>query len=242
MGWMNDTLDYLRHDPVHRRYHHNKLTFGQLYAYTENFVLPLSHDEVVHGKGSLLGKMPGDEWQRFANLRLLLAYQMTSPGKKLLFMGGELGQPGEWHSAEELPWWLLQYPLHAGVQRLTRDLNRLYRELPALHELDFSGEGFQWIDCHDADQSVLSWVRRARDGGHVVVAANFTPVPRTGYRLGMPHAGDYVERFNSDSALYGGGDSGNGGRVHAEALPWMGLPASVELTLPPLAVLLLTPA
>ncbi|HPB91688.1 MAG TPA: 1,4-alpha-glucan branching protein GlgB [Rugosibacter sp.] len=242
MGWMNDTLHYMQQDPVHRRYHHNQLTFGQLYAYSENFVLPLSHDEVVHGKSSLLGKMPGDEWQRFANLRLLLAYQIASPGKKLLFMGAEIGQSSEWHAAEELPWHLLQYPLHAGVQQLSRDLNHLYLHTPALHELDFSGEGFEWIDCHDADQSVLSWLRRARDGSHVVVVANFTPVPRHGYRLGVPQATDYVERMNSDSTLYGGGDMGNGGRVRADPLPWMGQPASVELVLPPLALLVLMPA
>ncbi|TAJ18405.1 MAG: 1,4-alpha-glucan branching enzyme, partial [Rugosibacter sp.] len=242
MGWMNDTLHYLRQDPVHRRYHHEQLTFGQLYAYSENFVLPLSHDEVVHGKGSLLGKMPGDEWQRFANLRLLLAYQMAAPGKKLLFMGAEIGQPWEWRVAEELPWHLLQYPLHAGVQRLARDLNHFYQNTPALHELDFSSEGFQWIDCHDADQSVISWLRRARDGSYAIVVANFTPVPRYGYRLGVPHVIDYIERINSDSLLYGGSDAGNGGRVHADSLPWMGQHASVELVLPPLAILVLLPA
>ncbi|PKO83715.1 MAG: 1,4-alpha-glucan branching enzyme [Betaproteobacteria bacterium HGW-Betaproteobacteria-11] len=241
MGWMNDTLEYLRRDPVHRRFHHQQLTFGQLYAYSENFVLPLSHDETVHGKGSLLGKMPGDAWQRFANLRLLLAYQMTAPGKKLLFMGGEFGQPWEWRAGEELPWYLLQFPPHAGLQRLVRDLNRLYRDIPALHDLDFCSEGFQWIDCHDADQSVVSWLRRARDGSHVVVALNFTPLPRHGYRLGVPQAGTYVERLNSDAALYGGGNLGNGGRVQAGTREWMGQPASLELTLPPLAALVLLP-
>jgi 1,4-alpha-glucan branching enzyme len=188
MGWMNDTLDYMAHDPVYRRYCHERLTFGQLYAYSENFVLPLSHDEVVHGKSSLLGKMPGDEWQRFANLRLLLAYQMLAPGKKLQFMGAELGQPWEWRAGEELPWQLLQYPLHAGVKSLVRELNLLYRGEAALHELDFSPDGFQWIDCHDADQSVISWLRRSRDGRHAVVVLNFTPVPRHGYRLGVPQA------------------------------------------------------
>jgi len=242
MGWMNDTLDYLQHDPVYRRYSHERLTFGQLYAYSENFVLPLSHDEVVHGKSSLLGKMPGDEWQRFANLRLLLAYQMTAPGKKLQFMGAELGQSWEWRAGEELPWYLLQYPLHAGVQALTRELNRLYVGEPALHELDFSPEGFQWIDCHDADQSVVSWVRRGRDGRHAVVVLNFTPVPRRNYRLGVPLAQDYVERLNTDSAHYGGSDMGNGGRVCAEPRSWMGFPASLSLTLPPLAALVLLPA
>ncbi len=241
MGWMNDTLDYLRNDPVHRRYHHERLTFGQLYAYSENFVLPLSHDEVVHGKGSLLGKMPGDEWQRFANLRLLLAYQMMAPGKKLLFMGAEIGQSWEWRAGEEMPWHLLQYPLHAGVQRLVRDLNHLHVHEPALHDLDFSPDGFQWIDCHDADQSVVSWLRRSRDGRHVVVVLNFTPVPRQAYRLGVPQGGNYVERLNSDSSHYGGGDLGNGGGVQAETLPWMGQPFSVSLSLPPLAALVLSP-
>jgi 1,4-alpha-glucan branching enzyme len=242
MGWMNDSLEYMAQDPVYRRYHHERLTFGQLYAYSENFVLPLSHDEVVHGKRSLLGKMPGDEWQRFANLRLLMAYQMTAPGKKLQFMGGELGQPWEWRPAEELPWPLLQYPLHAGVQNLVRELNRLYVAEPALHQLDFSPEGFQWIDCHDADQSVVSWLRRGRDGRHAVVVLNFTPVPRHGYRLGVPQAADYIERLNTDSTHYGGSDLGNGGRVTAQAQAWMGFPASLVLSLPPLAALVLLPA
>jgi 1,4-alpha-glucan branching enzyme len=242
MGWMNDTLDYMAHDPVYRRYNHERLTFGQLYAYSENFVLPLSHDEVVHGKSSLLGKMPGDEWQRFANLRLLLAYQMMAPGKKLQFMGAELGQTWEWRAGEELPWHLLQYPLHAGVKALVRDLNRLYVGEAALHELDFSPEGFQWIDCHDADQSVVAWLRRGRDGRHAVVVLNFTPVPRHDYRLGVPLEQDYLERMNTDSAHYGGSDLGNGGRVTAQARAWMGFPASVSLTLPPLAALVLLPA
>jgi 1,4-alpha-glucan branching enzyme len=242
MGWMNDTLDYMEHDPIYRRYNHERLTFGQLYAYSENFVLPLSHDEVVHGKRSLLGKMPGDEWQRFANLRLLLAYQMTAPGKKLQFMGAELGQPWEWRPAEELPWQLLQFPFHAGIKELTRELNHLYVGEAALHELDFSSLGFQWIDCHDSDQSVVSWLRHARDGSHVVVVLNFTPIPRHGYRLGVPRTGIYRERVNTDSALYGGSDLGNGGHVNAEAQPWMGFPASLTLTLPPLAALILLPA
>ena len=241
MGWMNDTLDYLHQDPIHRRYHHDRLTFGQLYAYSENFVLPLSHDEVVHGKGSLLDKMPGDEWQRFANLRLLLAYQIAAPGKKLLFMGAEIGQPWEWRDSEELPWHFLQQAPHLGVQRLTADLNRFYRDEPALHDLDFSVDGFRWIDCHDADHSVVSWIRQTRDGRHVVVVVNFTPVPRRGYRLGVPAAGTYVERINTDSAYYGGSDLGNGGGVSTEPQSWMGLPASVVLTLPPLAALVLMP-
>jgi 1,4-alpha-glucan branching enzyme len=240
MGWMNDTLDYLRQDPVYRRFHHDRLTFGQIYAYSENFVLPLSHDEVVHGKGSLLGKMPGDEWQRFANLRLLLAYQALVPGKKLLFMGCEIGQPWEWRDREELPWHLLQYGPHAGVQRLAADLNRLHAAESSLHDLDFSPEGFRWIDCHDADQSVISWLRRARDGRFAVVIFNFTPVPRRGYRVGVPATGRYAERLNTDSAHYGGSDAGNGGSVETEARAWMGFPASLVLDLPPLAALVLT--
>jgi 1,4-alpha-glucan branching enzyme len=241
MGWMNDTLSYLAHDPVHRRYHHDRLTFGQLYAYTENFLLPLSHDEVVHGKRSLLDKMPGDGWRKFANLRLLLAYQATTPGKKLLFMGGEFGQGREWRVAGELDWDLLATDWHRGVQACAADLNRLYRDLPALHELDFDPAGFQWIDCHDADHSVLCFLRRASDGGCVVVALNFTPVPREGYRIGVPFMGVYRELFNSDSRFYRGSDIGNGAGVHAERLEWMGFPCSLVLTLPPLAAIVLRP-
>jgi 1,4-alpha-glucan branching enzyme len=241
MGWMNDTLAYLREDPVHRRYHHDLLTFGQLYAYSENFLLPLSHDEVVHGKGSLLDKMPGDAWQKFANLRLLLTYQMTAPGKKLSFMGNEFGQGREWDDAAELDWSLLGISWHRGVQQLTADLNHLYRSLPALHELDFEAQGFRWIDCHDADSSVVSFVRYARDGSFVVVALNFTPIPRHGYRLGMPRAGEFAELFNSDSRHFGGSDLGNAGGITAAAEPHMGYPASVAVTLPPLAGLILAP-
>jgi 1,4-alpha-glucan branching enzyme len=241
MGWMNDTLDYFANDPIHRRFHHDRLTFGQLYAYTENFVLPISHDEVVHGKGSLLGKMPGDEWQRFANLRALLTYQMTAPGKKLLFMGCELAQSNEWRDREELPWQLLQWPGHQGTQCLVRDLNRLYAELPALHDQDFSSDGFSWIDCHDADQSVISWLRYARDGSFVIVVLNLTPVPRQGYRIGVPVAGNYRELLNSDSHYYGGSDLGNDGILAATGKPWMGRPASLVLTLPPLAGVVFAP-
>jgi 1,4-alpha-glucan branching enzyme len=239
MGWMNDTLRYIHHDPIHRRFHHGELTFGQLYAYTENFVLPFSHDEVVHGKGSLLGKMPGDGWQQFANLRLLLAYQATTPGKKLNFMGNEFGQGREWSEARELDWELLQQPLQRGVQALCRDLNRLHREVAALHELDFDYDGFRWVDCHDSDQSVLSFLRYARDRSHVVVVLNFTPVVRHGYRIGVPEAGRYIEILNTDSAYFGGSNVGNGAGLDARADPWMGLPGSVELTLPPLACVVL---
>jgi len=239
MGWMNDTLSYFKQDPVYRRYHHQQLTFGQLYAYTENFVLPLSHDEVVHGKRSLLDKMPGDAWQKFANLRLLFTYQLTSPGKKLNFMGNEIAQGLEWGDGRELDWGLLTREVHRGVQNCQRDLNHLYRTLPALHELDFSGEGFRWIDCHDNDQSTLSFVRQARDGRFAVVALNFTPVPRTHYRLGVPSLGRYREIFNSDSEFYGGSNLGNGMAINADAESWMGYPASISLTLPPLAGVIL---
>ncbi len=239
MGWMNDTLSYMHEDPVHRRWHHNRLTFGQLYAYTENFILPLSHDEVVHGKGSLVAKMPGDAWQQFANLRLLLAWQLASPGKKLNFMGNEFGQGREWRVGWELDWGLLNIDWHAGIQRLARDLNHFYRNDPALHGLDFESGGFHWLDCNDADHSVLSLFRRASDGQCTIVVLNFTPVPRHGYRLGVPMAGYYREILNTDSALYGGSNAGNGGGLNSEPQPWMGQPNSIVLTLPPLAGILL---
>jgi 1,4-alpha-glucan branching enzyme len=240
MGWMNDTLSYMVENPVHRRFHHDKLTFGQLYAYTENFVLPFSHDEVVHGKRSLLGKMPGDAWQQFANLRLLFTYQMTYPGKKLNFMGNEFAQGREWNSSRELDWYQLSYKQHSSVQAALRDLNHLYGNIPALHQLDFSPEGFAWIDCHDADNSVISYVRRACDGSFVLVVLNFTPVPRTGYRIGVPSSGPYHEIFNSDSSHYGGGNMGNMGEIDTSGQPWMGLPDSVIITLPPLAGIILS--
>jgi 1,4-alpha-glucan branching enzyme len=235
MGWMNDTLGYFKHDPIHRRYHHNELTFGQLYAYSENFVMPFSHDEVVHGKGSLLSKMPGDAWQKFANLRLLLTYQMTSPGKKLNFMGNEFAQGREWQSKWELEWWQLGNELHRGIQNLTHDLNQLYRNIPALHDLDFEPKGFSWVDCNDAEHSVLSFQRRSRDGSSIIVALNLTPVPRKRYRIGLPEQRKYREVLNSDSQFYAGSNLGNAGSIIAEAIPWMGLPYSAEITLPPLA-------
>ncbi|MDD5364593.1 MAG: 1,4-alpha-glucan branching protein GlgB [Gallionellaceae bacterium] len=241
MGWMNDTLSYASLDPVYRRYNHNNLTFGQLYAYSENFVLPFSHDEVVHGKSSLLGKMPGDAWQKFANLRLLFAYQLSSPGKKLNFMGNEIGQGREWNDGGELDWDLLKIGWHEGVQRCLKDLNRLYRELPQLHDQDFNFDGFGWIDCHDADQSVLSFLRRDRNGRTVICAFNFTPVPRDGYRIGCPAPGMWREIFNSDSEWYGGSNTGNGTGLLAEEQPWMGFQHSLVITLPPLAgVILIT--
>jgi 1,4-alpha-glucan branching enzyme len=235
MGWMNDTLAYISLDPVYRRYNHNNLTFGQLYAYTENFVLPFSHDEVVHGKQSLLGKMPGDAWQKFANLRLLFTYQLLSAGKKLNFMGNEFAQGREWSTQGGLDWALLEIDWHAGVKKCLRDLNHLYRDLPPLHELDFYSEGFAWIDCHDADQSILSFQRRDKHGRAVIVALNFTPVPRDGYRIGAPAGGFWREIFNSDSDFYGGGNLGNGAGLMTEELPWMGYPQSLVITLPPLA-------
>jgi 1,4-alpha-glucan branching enzyme len=240
MGWMNDTLSYMLQNPVHRRFHHDQLTFGQLYAYTENFVLPFSHDEVVHGKGSLLSKMPGDAWQKFANMRLLFTYQMTYPGKKLNFMGNEFAQGREWNASRELDWYQLEYDQHRGVQSTLRDLNYLYRHIPALHELDFLPEGFAWIDCHDADNSVISYLRRACDGSFVLVALNFTPVVRTDYRIGVPVSGNYQEIFNSDSSFYGGTNLGNMGHIDAAATPWMGLPASIVITLPPLAGIIIS--
>jgi 1,4-alpha-glucan branching enzyme len=241
MGWMNDTLQYMHDDPVFRRYHHDKLTFSMLYAFSENFLLPFSHDEVVHGKGSLLNKMPGDEWQKHANLRLLYLYMFAHPGKKLLFMGCEFAQGREWASAETLDWYVLDYPLHQGMQRLVKDLNSFYQASRALHQHEFDWRGFEWIDCQDADQSVLSFVRRG-DDQHLVVVLNFTPVPRYGYRIGVPAGGVYHEALNSDSRHYGGSDLGNGGKVmQADNYPWMGREHSLELDLPPLAGIILQP-
>jgi 1,4-alpha-glucan branching enzyme len=243
MGWMHDVLAYMRLDPVHRSYHHNNLTFGLLYAWSENFVLPLSHDEVVHGKGSLLAKMPGDEWQRFANLRALYGFMYGHPGKKLLFMGGEFGQVAEWNHDRSLDWHLLEAgPFHRGVQRLIRDLNHLYRTERVLHELDCEPAGFQWIDGSDWQQSVVSFLRRARDPDDVIViACNFTPVPRHGYRIGVPRPGFYREALNTDAGAYGGANTGNAGGAASEPVPWQGQPHSLLLTLPPLAVLFLRP-
>ncbi len=243
MGWMHDVLDYMSRDPVHRKYHHNRLTFGLLYAFSENFILPLSHDEVVHGKASLLQKMPGDEWQRFANLRSLYGFMYGHPGKKLLFMGGEFAQSREWSHDRSLDWHLLdEGPFHRGVQRLVRDLNHLYRAEPALHELDFDPAGFQWIDCSDWEQSILAFLRRARvPSDCVVVACHFTPLVRHGYRVGVPREGFYRELLNTDAASYGGGNVGNAGGVRSEPIPAQGQPHSVVLTLPPLAVLFLKP-
>ena len=238
MGWMNDTLDYFSKDTIHRHYHHDLLTFSLLYAFTENFILPFSHDEVVHGKGSMLYKMPGDEWQRFANLRLLYCYMFTHPGKKLLFMGCEFGQGNEWNEAEQLDWYVLDFPLHRGVQNIIGDLNKLYCNTPALHKHDFDAQGFEWIDCHDASQSVLTYMRRDGDES-VLVILNFTPVPRHDYRIGVPAEGVYEEILNSDSEYYGGSNLGNGQHIQSQPQEWMNQPHSLELTLPPLASLIL---
>jgi len=235
MGWMHDTLEYMRREPVHRKFHHNLLTFRPMYAFSENFVLPLSHDEVVYGKGSLIRKMPGDDWQRFANLRLLFAYMYACPGKKLLFMGGEFGQWREWNHESGLDWDLLDQPLHAGLARFVQDVNRLYRENPALHQLDFEAHGFRWVDANDSEQSVLSFLRRGRDPGQQVLAAfNFTPVPRHGYRLGVPEGGFWREILNSDADVYGGGGQGNLGGVESEPTPWHGMPNQLTVSIPPL--------
>jgi 1,4-alpha-glucan branching enzyme len=242
MGWMHDTLKYFQHDPVYRKYAHDMLTFSLLYAFTENFILPLSHDEVAHGKGALIGKMPGDEWQQFANLRLLLGYLWTHPGKKMLFMGGEFGQKREWQHEESLEWHVLNYPRHSGVQRLVRDLNTLLRTRPALHDLDFASEGFQWIDCNNGDDSVLVFLRKARDGAGVVLAAcNLTPVPRENYRVGVPRGGRWRELLNTDAQEYGGSGVGNFGGVDASPQPCHGHSHSVALRLPPLAVVVFAP-
>ncbi len=242
MGWMNDTLRYMEKDPVYRKYDHGMLTFSLIYAFTENFILPLSHDEVVHGKRSLLDKMPGDMWQKFANLRLLLAYQWGHPGKKLLFMGGEFGQWEEWNHAQSLDWHLLQWSSHRGLQRLVADLNVVYRDQPALHQVDFDWQGFEWLELHDWENSGLAFLRRGRDPREqVVVACNFTPVPRHNYRIGVPTAGHYCEILNSDAEIYGGSNMGNYGGVWAVPEPHGGQKFHINLTLPPLSVVFLKP-
>lgn len=241
MGWMHDTLTYLSQDPVFRQYHHDKLTFGLLYAFSENFLLPLSHDEVVHGKGSLLNKMPGDDWQKRASLRLLFTYLFTYPGAKLLFMGGEFGQIREWSEARELDWGLLAQPEHEGLKKLVQDLNHLYVREVSLHGNGFGPDGFDWIDCHDSSQSVISFLRSAR-GERTVIVVNFTPVPRYRYRIGVPGSGPWQEVLNSDSEYYGGSNLGNPIPIPAESSPWMNREWSLELTVPPLAAIVLRPA
>ena len=244
MGWMHDTLAYFEHDPVHRKHHHHQLTFSLIYAFSENFILPLSHDEVVHGKGSLLGKMPGDPWQRLANLRSLYAYMWAHPGKKLLFMGGEIAQEREWDAEGSLDWHLLERPGHSGVQSLVRDLNAHYRAEPALWEVDFDPAGFRWLEANDGDNNVLAFLRLSRDGERrpIVCVGNFSPVPRYGYRVGLPKGGTWRELVNTDSTLYGGSGVGNLGSVQAESKPWHDQPFSAEVTLPPLGVVWFRPS
>lgn len=243
MGWMHDTLEYFSLEPVHRKYHQHNVTFGLVYAFTENFVLVLSHDEVVHGKKALLDKMPGDAWQRFANLRVLLGHMYGHPGKKMLFMGGEFGQWWEWNHEDSLQWHLLDNEPHRGLQQFVADLNHLYASQPALHEVDFDWNGFEWIDLHDCDQSTLTYIRRAKDPTDFIVCAlNFTPVPRENFRLGVPTEGYYQELLNSDSERYGGSNLNNGAGVYAEPVPWHGRPYSMVITLPPLAAVFLKPA
>jgi len=240
MGWMHDTLDYFSKDPIHRRYHHNELTFRMLYAFNENFVLPLSHDEVVYGKGSLIGKMRGDDWQKFANLRLLFAMMFAQPAKKLVFMGGEIAQWQEWNHDGSIEWDLLRYPPHEGVRRWVADLNALVRSNPALHQLDFDPSGFVWLNPNDSENSVLSFMRRARDPQDAVIAVfNCTPVPRHGYRIGVPTLGVWNEVLNSDAETYGGSGVGNLGSVETTPVPWHGQPRSLKLSLPPLGALFL---
>jgi 1,4-alpha-glucan branching enzyme len=240
MGWMHDTLKYLAHEPVHRKFHHHELTFRMIYAFHENFVLPLSHDEVVHGKGSLLAKMPGDDWQKFANLRLLYGYMYGMPGKKLLFMGGEFGQWNEWNHDESLDWPLTELPRHQSLQRWLAALNQVYAAEPALHQLDCDSAGFEWIDANDSDESVISFLRLVpTHGDTVVVVCNFTPVPREQYHLGVPRGGYWREILNSDALEYGGSGMGNLGGVHASSIGSHGRACSLSLTLPPLAVVFL---
>jgi 1,4-alpha-glucan branching enzyme len=242
MGWMNDTLEYFSKEPVHRKYHHNNLTFSLLYAFSENFVLVLSHDEVVHGKRSLLNKMPGDTWQKFANLRLLHGFLSCHPGKKLSFMGGEFGQWDEWNHDTSLDWHLIRFTPHRSLQKFVMDINHLYRSEPSLYEVDFDYHGFEWIDFRDTDNSIISFIRKAKDTrDFLVVVFNFTPVPRSGYRIGVPEHCFYREMLNSDSRLYGGSDMGNSGGLHSDEIPWHGRPCSILVTLPPLSMVVFKP-
>jgi 1,4-alpha-glucan branching enzyme len=240
---MHDTLEYVQHDPIHRRFHHHQLTFSLAYAFSENFILPLSHDEVVHGKGSLVDKMPGDKWQRLANLRSLYGYMWSHPGKKLLFMGQEFAQEAEWSEERSLDWHLLEDSQHAGVQALVRDLNRAYRDEPALWEVDSDPAGFYWLEANDADANVVAFCRTSKDHERVVACVcNLSPVPREGYRLGLPRSGHWRELINTDADTYGGANVGNMGGVEAEGIPWHSQPFSAQVTLPPLGMLWLVPA
>jgi len=239
MGWMNDTLAYLKRDPIHRHFHHNEMTFSLIYCFNEQFILSLSHDEVVHGKGTLLEKIPGDDWQKFANLRLLYGYQYAIPGKKLIFMGCEFGQWSEWKYDGELDWTLQQYPPHEGLQHFVADLNRLYKDHPALHELDCDPTGFSWIAADDAAKSIYTFCRTSRAQQSIVVVANFTPTPHTHYRVGVPESGNYVEILNSDAEVYGGSNIGNPGSLTTHDQASHGRPFSLELNIPPLAIMML---
>ncbi|MCB0593788.1 MAG: alpha amylase C-terminal domain-containing protein, partial [Phaeodactylibacter sp.] len=241
MGWMHDTLSYFKHDPIHRQYHHNEITFSLVYAFSENFMLPLSHDEVVHGKGSLIQRMPGDEWQRFANLRLLFGYMFTHPGTQLIFMGGEFGQTSEWSIEKGLEWWLTEYEYHSGAQKWVKDLNQYYRTSPALVEKQFSPEGFQWIDHGDYQNSSLSYLRYGNDQEKpIAVICNFTPVVRENYKVGVPLAGVWKEVLNSDGEEYGGsGTVQNKGALKTTQETWHGRPYNVSLNLPPLSIVVL---
>ena len=241
MGWMHDTLHYIEEQPVNRKYHHSEIAFGLVYAFSEKFVLPISHDEVVYGKGSLYGKMPGDTWQKFANLRAYLGFMWTHPGKKLMFMGGEFAQEREWNHDRGLDWHLLDQPENRGVQTLLRDLNALYKTIPALHQRDCEPDGFRWVVLGDAEQSVFAYLRLGSEHAKpALVVCNFTPVPRYGYRLGVPHGGAWREILNTDASVYGGSNVGNGGVIDAEDAPSHDLPASLSLTLPPLATIILS--
>jgi 1,4-alpha-glucan branching enzyme len=242
MGWMNDTLRYFHKDPIHRKYHHDELTFSLIYAFTENFMLPFSHDEIVHGKGSLLDQMPGDLWQKFANLRLLYSYMWTHPGKNLMFMGCEWGQWNEWNCNSTLQWDLLQWDSHKGLKKMVGDLNAVYRKEPALHEVDFDAAGFEWIDCLSREASILGYIRRAKDpNDFVVVCCNFTPTVRHDYRLGVPEAGKYVEIFNSDSEYYDGTNTGNGMGAQSEEVEAQGRQHSIQISIPPMGVTIFKP-
>ena len=235
MGWMHDSLDYISHEPIHRQYHHNEMTFSMVYAYSEHFILPISHDEVVHGKGSLVGRMPGDRWQELANLRAYLGFMWGHPGKKLLFMGSEFAQSDEWSSERSLDWWLLQFPEHSGVLRAVTDLNAIYAATPALWQRDDDPAGFEWIDANDSGSNAFSWIRWDDEGGCLAVVSNLSPVPREGYRLGLPFAGRWSEVLNTDAVAYGGSGLGNFGAIEAEATPWHGRPASASIIVPPLS-------
>jgi 1,4-alpha-glucan branching enzyme len=238
MGFMHDTLAYMQREPVYRKHHHNELTFGLLYAFTENFVLPISHDEVVHGKGTLLTKMAGDDWQKFANLRAYYGFMWGYPGKKLLFMGQEFAQRAEWSEAKSLDWYVLNYPQHEGMRLLVKDLNHLYRSIPALHARDCEQEGFQWLVGDDSANSVFAWLRSAPGEKPCMVVTNFTPVPRENYKIPLPISGRWVERFNSDATIYSGSGKGNGGEVRAVKGGYKGFAASAEFLLPPLATMI----